>query len=355
MSKIEELIKRFPEGVDAGLISSVPNRRYFLGFSSSDGHILVTREKAYFLIDSRYIEAARDKISGFDIILEERLSRQLPELIQKHGIKNLALENDYITVAEAGSYREMLPGTEILSGSEFSRLIISMRKIKTPDEISLIRQAQDLTDETFVYILNNIQEGRSEREIALDMEFYMRRRGADAASFEFIVVAGENSSKPHGVPGERKIRRGDFITMDFGAEIDGYRSDMTRTVALGSAAEKQKLVYETVLKAQLAGIAAAKAGVKCSDVDKAARDIINGAGFEGKFGHGLGHAVGVEIHEEPRFSPRCDDIAEEGLVMTVEPGIYLEGEFGARIEDMGLVTQSGFENFTASEKKLIIL
>ena len=183
----------------------------------------------------------------------------------------------------------------------------------------------------------------------------MRSQGAEAVSFDFIVVGGQNSSLPHGVPGDYAVQKGDFITLDFGALVEGYHADMTRTVALGTVTDEQRVVYATVLKAQLAAIDAAKAGLLCSDIDKVARDIIYQAGYEGCFGHGLGHGVGVEIHEDPRFSPQCSEIARDGIVMTIEPGIYLAGRFGVRIEDFGVVTKEGFENFTKSPKELLVL
>lgn len=218
-----------------------------------------------------------------------------------------------------------------------------------------MKEAQRLTDETFKYITARIEEGRTEREIMLDMEFYMRRLGSEGVSFDFIVVSGKNSSLPHGVPTDKKVERGDFITMDFGAVVGGYRSDMTRTVALGSIDDEQKKVYDTVLKAQLAGIKAVKAGVVCKDVDKISRDIIYSAGYEGCFGHGLGHSVGIEIHERPLFNTRCDTVLKAGMVMTVEPGIYIENKYGVRIEDMVYVTENGCIDLTNSPKELICL
>ena len=212
-----------------------------------------------------------------------------------------------------------------------------------------------MTDETFSYILPLIQPGKSERELMLEMEFYLRRLGSEGVSFDLIVVSGKNSSLPHGVPTDKKIEVGDFITMDFGAVYNGYRSDMTRTVAVGAVSEEQKHVYNTVLEAQRLALKAIRPGVPCNEIDRIAREHIYNAGFEGCFGHGLGHSVGIEIHEFPAFSPRCETILQPGMVITVEPGIYLEGKFGVRIEDMIYVTEDGCLNLTKSDKSLITL
>ncbi|MFQ8599944.1 MAG: M24 family metallopeptidase [Oscillospiraceae bacterium] len=222
-------------------------------------------------------------------------------------------------------------------------------------EIQKIEQAQALTESTFSHILSVIRAGVTEREIALEMEFFMRRQGADGVSFDFIVVSGNNSSLPHGVPTGKAVEKGDFITMDFGALVDGYHSDMTRTIAVGCVDEEQRRVYDTVLRAQRAALSAIRAGMRCSDADRAAREVIDGAGYAGCFGHGLGHGVGVEIHEAPNLSPRSAEILEPGMVVTVEPGIYIENRYGVRIEDMVVVQKGGCRNLTASPKELIIL
>ena len=234
-------------------------------------------------------------------------------------------------------------------------VIENMRMIKDKTEIAFIKEAQRLTDDAFSYILNFINLNRTEKEIALELEYYLRKNGADGAGFNFVVVSGTNTSKPHGVPSDKKIHSGDFITMDFGACINGYRSDMTRTVAVTSVSEEQKRIYDITLQAQLVALDTIKAGLRGCDVDKVARDIIYSQGYSGCFGHGLGHSVGIEIHESPSLSPRCERILEAGVVMTVEPGIYLSEKFGVRIEDMVIIEEKGCENLTKSEKTLIIL
>ncbi len=349
-------MQSLPDGMDAAVILSRSNRRYYLGFDSHDaGLLFVTREKAYYIIDFRYIEIARATVKDAVVLLQENIGVQVRTLCERHNVKTAAVETSYATLRDVQRVKGMLLTTELLQDNALDELILRQRAVKDAGEIALLKEAQRLTDETFTYILPRLTAGSTEREIALDMEVYMRSQGAEAVSFDFIVVGGQNSSLPHGVPGDYAVQKGDFITLDFGALVEGYHADMTRTVALGTVTDEQRVVYATVLKAQLAAIDAAKAGLLCSDIDKVARDIIYQAGYEGCFGHGLGHGVGVEIHEDPRFSPQCSEIARDGIVMTIEPGIYLAGRFGVRIEDFGVVTKEGFENFTKSPKELIIV
>ena len=232
-----------------------------------------------------------------------------------------------------------------------------MRSLKDESEIAAIRKAQSITDAAFLEILDFIKPGKTEKEIAAYLEYCMRRLGADGLAFETIAAGGPNSAMPHAVPGDRPLQQGDFFTMDYGAAWGGYCSDMTRTVAIGEPTDEMRKVYETVLAAQLTGIGKAVAGVSCRAVDAAARDFIYGAGYEGCFGHSLGHSVGIEIHELPGFSPSADPgvTAREGMVITVEPGIYLEGRFGVRIEDMVWFSPDGTKDLTNSSKELIIL
>ncbi|MFA9380489.1 MAG: M24 family metallopeptidase [Acetanaerobacterium sp.] len=356
MTKLERLMQDLPQGTDAAVIMSRPNRRYYLGYDSHDaGLLFVTREAAYFIIDFRYIETARARISDAVVLLQGDVYLQVKKLCDRHAVKTAAMETGYVTFREAAHIRRMLFSADLLETDELDDLILRQRAVKDADEIATMKEAQRLTDKTFDYILPRITQGKTEREIALDMEFFMRGQGAEAVSFDFIVVAGKNSSLPHGVPADNVLERGDFVTMDFGAVVDGYHADMTRTVAIGEANDEQRAVYETVLRAQNAVLDRVKAGVNCAAMDKIARDIIDKAGYEGHFGHGLGHSVGIEIHESPRFSPHCNEKAPVGTIMTIEPGIYLEGRFGVRIEDCGVITQNGFDNFTKSPKDLMIL
>lgn len=352
--RVSDIKKELKQG-EALLVTSTPNRIYFTGFQSSAGNVLITENEAYFLIDFRYFEKAKATVNSCTVLLVERVGTQIKELCDKHNVKKLYIETYSISVNTLEGYKKTFEGIEVLTDSKMDKIIEQMRSIKTAGELELIKQAQALTDDTFTYILNRISEGRTEKEVMLDMEFYMRGLGSEGVSFDFIVVSGKNSSLPHGVPTDKRIEKGDFVTMDFGAVVNSYRSDMTRTVAVGSVSDEQKKVYDTVLKAQLAALKAIKAGERCCDIDKISRDIIYSAGYEGCFGHGLGHSVGIEIHENPNFGPRCETVLKPGTVMTVEPGIYLENKFGVRIEDMVYVTDDGCINLTNSKKELIIV
>jgi len=354
IERIEKLFK-FLKTDEAAVITSPENRYYFLGFKSSAGVLVVTDEKAYFLIDFRYYEKASKEISGAEVILCESLYTQLAEILKNHNIIRVLPETEFVTLSGAERLKKGLSDFEIVLKNDLSSYISKMRAIKTKTEIEFITRAQNITDKTFDYILNMIKAGVSEKEIALSMEFFMRKEGSDGIAFDIIAVSGKNSSLPHGVPTDKKIEIGDFLTMDFGAKWNGYCSDMTRTVAIGDITEKQKKVYDTVLLAQKEALKAIRPQVPCKEIDKIARDIINDAGFEGCFGHGLGHSLGLEIHESPACNTRDDTPLEAGMLMTVEPGIYIENEFGVRIEDMVVVTENGCMNLTNSPKELIIL
>ena len=357
MNRIEKLSKALPEGADAALITSDVNRRYFTGLGSSAGTLLAFRDAAYFIIDFRYIEVAKATVTGARVMLQEKLTEQLDTLLKKHGAQTVAIETDYLTVGTLEQYRQKLSGYEFLTESTLNDAILSMRSVKEPQELECIQKAQAITDAAFQDILDFIQPGKTEKEIAAYLEYCMRRRGADGLAFETIAAGGPNSAKPHAVPGDRPLQTGDFFTLDYGASWGGYCSDMTRTVAVGEPTEEMRRVYQTVLEAQCLGIRTAQVGVSCRAVDEAARELIYKAGYEGCFGHSLGHSVGLEIHEMPGFSPSIDPqtLCREGMVITVEPGVYLEGRFGVRIEDMVWFAPDGTKDLTNSPKELIIL
>ncbi len=354
LSRIQAIQAALPPHA-ALLVKSADNRRWLTGFAASDGFVLISRERAVLFTDSRYIEAARAAVHHLAVSLSTDATAHMREWLADEEIATLYIETGATTIRSLSALRKALDGVCVSEEDTFDRLITDLRCVKSPAELAAIRQAQKLTDDTFAYITERIAVGRTEREVMLDMEYFMRRRGSEGVAFDFIVVSGKNSSLPHGVPADKVIERGDFVTMDFGAVVDGYRSDMTRTVAVGTVSDEQRRVYDTVLAAQTAALAAIRAGVVCKDIDKIARDLIDNAGYSGCFGHALGHSVGLEIHESPNFSPRCDTVLKSGTVMTVEPGIYLEGKFGVRIEDMVVVTENGCENLTKSTKELLIL
>ena len=355
MRPIERLMEKIPADADAALVASGHNRRYLTGFPSSAGLVLATRETALFLTDFQYIEAARRTVRGMECVEYASLSATLPELAKRLGLRCVLTEDEGMTVAEYRRFSGMLPGVE-LRGGVLDGLLGELRLVKSPEELAKIKEAQALTEYGFEHILPFIRPGRTEREVALELEFLIRRQGTEGVAFDFIVVSGANSSLPHGVPGEKAIERGDFVTMDFGARVDGWHSDMTRTVAVGSCSDEQRRVYDTVLRAQRAALSVLRAGLRCAQGDAAARDVIAQAGYGEHFGHATGHGVGVEIHEEPRLSPRSGgETLRAGSVVTVEPGIYLPGRFGVRIEDMASITETGCENLTKSPKELLVL
>ncbi len=338
---------------EAMLVESPASRRYLTGFASSDGAVVITAQDAAFLTDFRYIEKARATVTACRVEMLTEPMAQIAALLE--GCDTLYVEPSHTSLRRHAALAHMLDGITVSTDGRMERELVALRQCKTPRELAAIRAAQALTDDTFSYILERIEAGRTEREIVLDMEFYMRRHGSEGVAFDTIVVAGAHSSMPHGVPTDTPIARGDFVTMDFGAVVDGYRADMTRTVAVGSVTDEMRAVYDTVLTAQTAALAVIHPDAVCKDIDAIARDLIDGAGYGGCFGHGLGHSVGLEIHESPAFNMRCDTPLAVGMVMTVEPGIYLDGRFGVRIEDMVAVTPDGCDNLTHSEKTMIIL
>ncbi len=339
----------------AALITSNSNRLYFTGFNSSAGTVVITKKHSWFLIDFRYYEKAKATVKHMDVILSTRLYEKIKEILLSDNIDEIMIESKAVNISYFSALCSALENFKLNQSNTLSNNIEALRRIKSEKELENIKKAQTLTDNTFSYILDRISEGKTEKEIALEMEFYMRKNGSEGAAFDFIVVSGKNSSLPHGVPTDKPIENGDFITMDFGAIINGYRSDMTRTVVLGAADNFQKEIYQTVLSAQIAAFDSIKPPILCRDIDKIARDIISNAGYGDCFGHGLGHSVGIDIHESPAFNTRDTTPLEKGMVITVEPGIYLENKFGVRIEDMIYVTENGIINLTQSPKELIIV
>ncbi len=339
---------------DAALILSTAGCRYFTGFDAEDCAVLVTGNAAYFLTDDRYIEAAAETVRGLICVSCNGLFSTLFELLKKENIARLYVEQS-ISLSVAARLKAGCPAT-LVTDDTLDRQVSLMRQVKDPEELSRLKEAQRLTDAGFEHILPFLTTGISERDAALELEFFMRRQGADGVSFDFIVISGKNTSRPHGVPTDKIIQPGDFVTMDFGALYRGYHADMTRTVAVGSVTDEMKRVYDTVLSAQRAALTTLRAGISGNAGDKAARQVIEQAGFGDFFGHGTGHGVGLEIHEAPRLSPRAtEEPLPVGSVVTVEPGIYLPGRFGVRIEDMVVLTENGCENLTGAPKELLIL
>ena len=344
---------------DCAIISSEINQRYLCDFSFSDGYIIVSPDSAYLFTDSRYIEAARKSVKGFEIPepdAKKKMSDTITDHIKDKNYKSIAFEEASMSFDVFETLKKKFPEDCKLS-SGASKLLSKQRAVKLPYEISRIEKAQIITDAAFEHILTFISPDVTEMEIALELEFFMRKNGAEATAFDTIAISGSSSSLPHGVPSREKIKKG-FLTMDFGAKYMGYCSDMTRTVIVGKADAEMKKVYNTVLAAQRNALENIKGGMLCSDADELARGIIRNAGYDKNFGHSLGHGVGMYIHEKPSLSQYAEkgSILEAGNVVTVEPGIYLEGRFGCRIEDMIAINEDGSTyNFTQSKKELIEL
>lgn len=354
MENIEKYRSLLGEEVDGLLLTSRYSRYYGAQFDIAEGVAIVTAKGCRYFTDSRYIESAQNGIRGFEVLMVDAgrdYCRVLNEAISDFGVTKLGYEEGYLTVAEFLTYEQKLNAKLV----PFNGPINGFRAVKEPWEIELMRKAQDITDTAFSQILGVIREGMTEKELCAELIYLLLKNGADGLSFDPIVVSGPNTSMPHGVPGERKLQAGDFITMDFGVLYKGYCSDMTRTVALGYATDEMKKVYDTVLQAQLAGIAATKAGVTGQQIDGAARKVIADAGYGDCFGHGYGHSLGLEIHEAPNCNMRNDQPMAAGMVSSAEPGIYLPGKFGVRIEDVVIFTADGCEDITHSPKNLIVI
>ncbi len=339
---------------EAFLIVSQANRFYFTDFEASDGYLVISKEKAVFLTDGRYIEAARKKAQNCDeIMLLKKADEDLPALMKSLGINKIYTEAENLTVADFSKLSKMFDSE--VSPRKTDEAVANLRRHKKEYEKQRIIGAQRIAEKAFEHILTFIRPGVSEKDIRLELEFFMLKNGADGLSFETIAISGANTSMPHGVPTDKKIECGEFVTMDYGALLGGYHSDMTRTVAVGSVSDKMAEVYNTVLAAQQACFDVLRPGLPCKDADKAARDVIEKAGYGSYFTHSTGHGVGVDIHEAPTLSTRSEAVLEAGDVVTDEPGIYIPGEFGVRIEDMAFITETGYENLTKCEKSLIIL
>lgn len=339
--------------VDIMLISNLTNIRYLSGFSGSNALLVLAPPKAYFLTDFRYTVQARKEVKNSQVIIAER--ELISELIKLPCFKKkvkVGFESVYMTVKTLEQIKELISRAVF---APVENLVESILIVKDNAEINRIKKAVKITDTAFSRILDMIKPGVKERDLSLELNYQMIKMGADGPAFDFIVASGQRSSMPHGKASDRKIKKGDLITFDFGCYYEGYSSDMTRTVVLGKAGEKQKKIYNIVLKAQLAAIDAARAGISAKELDSVARDVINKEGYGDNFGHGLGHGLGLEVHSAPVVSQRSQDILASGHVITIEPGIYIPNWGGVRIEDNVMITQNGCKNFTKSPKELIEL
>lgn len=343
--KHEKIKNALPDGADAILLTSYVSQYYACGFDFEDGYVLVTKDKTYLLCDFRYTEAAKKEVKDAEICERGELLSLLSDL----EIKKLMFEEDTLSVGRLESLKTKYNFVEFIPSSG---LVSSLRQFKDDDEIEYTVKAQRIAEKAFDRVLSFIKEGVTEKELALELEFFMRKNGADAEAFKTICISGKQTSMPHGTPRDVPLEKG-FITMDFGASYKGYKSDMTRTVCFGKASEKMKDIYRTVLNAQLAALDYLKCGRDCCEADTVARSIINEK-YNGAFGHSLGHGVGLEIHESPRLSQGAKgEFLQKGHIVTVEPGIYIPSQMGVRIEDMIVVYEDRTENITKCPKELM--
>ncbi|GHH96955.1 M24 family metallopeptidase [Neobacillus kokaensis] len=353
MEKLAKLRKEFAEyGIEGLLITSPYNRRYISNFTGTAGVVLISANHAQFITDFRYVEQASKQCEGFEVIkFSDTIQKEVAEQVKKLGIKKLGFEEDYITYSLFKVYEEEVKAELV----PIAGVIEKLRLIKTDAEIKIIKEAADIADAAFKHILDFIQPGKTEMEVSNELEFFMRKAGATSSSFDTIVASGVRSALPHGVATEKVIEKGDMVTLDFGAYYKGYVSDITRTVAVGEPDSKLKNIYQIVLEAQLRCMDGLKPGLTGKQADALTRDYITEKGFGENFGHSTGHGIGLEVHEGPALSKKSDLVLEPGMVVTCEPGIYVPGLGGVRIEDDTLITKDHNEVLTHSTKDLIIL
>lgn len=356
LNDLQKLFYEMSGHADDGLLLISPeNRRYLTSFPCTDSYLAICRDAAVFFTDSRYIEAAKESISACPCVEYQDIDKELLSFFQSHQVKKVHIEAKEISVDRFHRLAKNLSPLELPDDSSLDDAVQALRKIKTDTEIRHIIDAQRIAEATFQRVLSFIQPGKTEKEIALFLDYDMLSHGAEAISFETIAVSGANTSKPHGVPTDKKIEVGDFVTMDFGAVVNGMHSDMTRTVAVGKVSEKQRAVYQIVLEAKNTAEGVIREGLSCADADAAARKVIEKNGYGEYFRHSTGHGVGLEIHEAPNLSFRSKDTLTRGNVVTVEPGIYLPSLFGVRVEDMVVVNEKGCQRLTEAPEELILV
>ncbi|KOR95539.1 Xaa-Pro dipeptidase [Geobacillus stearothermophilus ATCC 12980] len=353
MEKLERLRALLEEQhLDGLLVTNGCNRRYITGFTGTAGVALVSRQGAVFITDFRYVEQAAKQVEGFEIVQHSGpIVDEIAKQVKRLGIKTLGFEQEHVTYAAYKAYEEAIDA-EL---APTSHVVEKLRLIKSEAEIKILKEAAEIADAAFAHILSFIRPGVKEIEVANELEFFMRKQGASSSSFDTIVASGYRSALPHGVASEKTIERGELVTLDFGAYYKGYCSDLTRTVAVGQVSAELQTIYGIVLEAQRRGMRGIKAGMTGKEADALTRDYIREQGYGDYFGHSTGHGIGLEIHEGPTLSARSDAVLEPGMVVTVEPGIYIPGLGGGRIEDDAVITADGNEALTHSPKELIIL
>lgn len=353
MLQVQKIQKKLnSEALEAVLITSSYNLRYASGFTGSTGLAVITKEKAFFVTDFRYTEQAKKQAEGYEVIQNKGpIYDEVKKIIELEKIKEIGFEENHVTFSTYKSLEEKLDCKLI----PVSNIVESLREVKTADEVEVIQKAIQITEQAFEYILTYIKEGQTEIQVANELDFYMRKKGASGVSFDTIVASGVRSAMPHGVASEKKLEQGDMITIDFGCYYKGYVSDMTRTFALGDPGEQLKEIHKIVLDANLKVTEGAKAGITGAELDAIARDYIKEQGYGEAFGHSTGHGIGLEVHEGPGINYKNEQPLVPGNVITNEPGIYLPGVGGVRIEDDLLITEEGNKNLMSCSKELIIL
>ena len=351
--RVQKLVQKMElEHLESFLITSPYNLRYLTGFTGTTGWALITREKNYFITDFRYTEQAAKQCDGYEIIQNKKpLIEEVAQLVNQLRLKNLAFEEDFVSYSLYVMLEELME-TELIG---VAGIVEEMREVKDSSEIAIIKKACSIADSAFTHILDYITPGKTEIEVATELDFYMRSLGATGVSFDIIVASGVRSAMPHGVASQKIIEKGDFVTLDFGCYYEGYVSDMTRTISIGKPSEQLVDIYDIVLEAQRRVIKEAKPGVSGIMLDNVARDYIAKNGYGEEFGHSTGHGIGLEIHEGPNVSRLAEKLLVPGNIITDEPGIYLPGIGGVRIEDDILITETGYEVLTHSSKELIVL
>ncbi len=352
--RLSKLNARLAEGdLDAMLVSNPENRRYLSGFTGSAGVLVIKPDEALLVTDFRYYEQVAREAPDFRLAkIETKLADLLPALLAELGVKRLGFESEHVTVAQHGEWTSLTGEIEWLATKE---MVERIRAVKEEEEIEALRASAAVTDAAFAHLLEVIRPGMAEKQVAWEIEAYMRTHGASKVAFDLIVAAGPNGAQPHARPGTHIIQEGEAIVVDIGCVLDGYCSDMTRTFSLGEPSARYLEVWQTVLKAQEAAEAAIQPGMTGIEADALARQVIEQAGYGEQFGHGLGHGVGLAVHEKPRASRLSEDMLEPGMTLTVEPGIYLPGEFGVRLEDLVVVRPGGIEVLTHSPKSPVLI
>lgn len=353
MDRLKKVREKFNElGIDGLLITNSKNRRYMTGFTGTAGIVLLSSAKAVFITDFRYVEQAKNQVQNYDIVQHKGpIHEEVAKLVKDLGIKHLGFEQDEMTFGTFKIYENAVSAKMV----PISGVIEKLRLIKTNEELQILKEAASIADQAFEHIIKVIKPGVNELEVSNELEFFMRKKGATSSSFDTIVASGFRSALPHGVASDKVIKAGELVTLDFGAYYKGYCSDITRTVGVGDISDELKNIYDIVLQAQLLGMNGIKAGMTGKQADALTRDYISAKGYGDYFGHSTGHGIGLDIHEGPALSIKSDTILEPGMVVTVEPGIYLEGVGGVRIEDDIVITPDGNVALTHSQKELLLL